>query len=478
VCIGNVTLKHLILTRDPNPYYGRTMFRLLHKNGTYIDGFDIFSKNLIEEGYAFTSRKRYAESGARFLDYLYEVGVLGGITTNDEINRAINQYPHFLRYGSQVKAIDPEQTEELQNYAKEIGLEVGLSGNSFAPTLAAVNKLLSLAEGLAKEALFNLKQHSIDCAEYSNVELVIDAINGSRTLTHYEKTRLQQNWILGSVIRLKGKVKAPRKLSNPVRPLQSTDTEWLAFPLDRFEDLINAATNYRDQALWSLLAAGGYRTHEALNTRLIHIDPVNQLTYIVDPQLTRFGQQMTEDEKVRFKGRVTSRTYLFEPLRSLFWKALENYLRHEYVPTDEHDYLFQIVEETHRGIPLKDASATAIIKSFKNAVRRAGIPGPPIRPEYIWTPHSLRHMYGVYMLNYIPVPGGYGLLDTEVQQLMGHKYIASTRHYARHDRLVLEAKLELADQVIYNGGIDVSGFPAIIASRLMNESQKYAALGR
>jgi integrase len=170
--------------------------------------------------------------------------------------------------------------------------------------------------------------------------------------------------------------------------------------------------------------------------------------YVRDPQEKRFGQELAVDEKRRFKGRAYSKTFLFEPYKTFFFQHLEQYLERERVQTKEHNYLFQIVERTRRGMPLKDASYAALEKSFKKTVQRAKIAGPAICPDRVWTPHSLRHAYGVYMLNHIEHRQGRGLSLEEVQILMGHKHINSTRHYARTDRLLLEAKLAEDDAKI------------------------------
>ena len=55
---------------------------------------------------------------------------------------------------------------------------------------------------------------------------------------------------------------------------------------------------------------------------------------------------------------------------------------------------------------------------------------------------------------------------------MGHKDINSTLIYARHDTLMLRAKLEAADRLIFDGGFDVNSFPELIAKRLMAEANK------
>ena len=250
------------------------------------------------------------------------------------------------------------------------------------------------------------------------------------------------------VMRLRGEMHRPRKLPSPVHSGSQFDLQRLDFPFDRINDLVEAATCFRDKALYCLLAASGIRLHEALNLTLNDVDFSNRLVYVHDPQEKRFGRENGKDEKRRYKGRTYSKTFLFEPYKTLFFEHLEQYLERERVHTNEHVYLFQIVERKRRGTPLKEASYAALEKSFKKTVQRAKIAGPAVCPDHVWTPHSLRHAYGIYMLNHIQYQHGQGLSIEEVQILMGHRSIDSTRHYARTDRLLLEAKLAEADAKI------------------------------
>ena len=77
------------------------------------------------------------------------------------------------------------------------------------------------------------------------------------------------------------------------------------------------------------------------------------------------------------------------------------------------------------------------------------------------------------MLNYLPVPGGYGLKLKEVQQLKGHTSEKTTAHYAREDRTILAARLEYADQHLWTTGNDLHFLPTLIANRLRAEAEKY-----
>ena len=121
---------------------------------------------------------------------------------------------------------------------------------------------------------------------------------------------------------------------------------------------------------------------------------------------------------------------------------------------DDNDYVFQYLISPHFGRPLYEATDETLNSAFTSAVKRARIPGPPINRQFVWTAHSLRHGFGMYMLNDFKVPGQEkpGLTEAEVQLLMGHKNINSTRKYAklRNDRL--QEKLLSHDRLFIQGG--------------------------
>lgn len=238
--LKNITL---IPTRDPG---NLITWKLIDNEGEVIKAFDSFSQYLINSGFSDTTRKRYTEAAARFLDYSYELGIFGDAATEADINHAIDFYPVFLRDGINTEALD--KTKILQEYAKDIGLHNGLSPKSFAPTLAGVNHLLKISQSLAIEAVLKAKQ--IDpTINNSDLNLVIRAINGSRTLSSFEKTRLRQNSLLGSVIRQKGTITRPHKLSSPVIRTDQSDLIKLDFPLSEMSNLLKSATSCQDPKL-------------------------------------------------------------------------------------------------------------------------------------------------------------------------------------------------------------------------------------
>ena len=446
------------LTRIEASRKGRTTWLLLDNAGTSIEAFSNFCEKNWD--YAFTTQKRYAEVVSQFIDYLIEADAFGSAVapTKRYLNAVIDAYPLLLRDGS--SALEAKVRPTLDEHPEDAWLaNVCQSMNrrplkpaSFSNTLAGINRFLRLSELLAIEAFERAALKGI--AHEESYHILIEALSGVEALSASEKQNMRMNSVLGSVMRLRSQgLTRPRRLSISAGAQQS-DVRHLDFPIDHVFHLANAATVWRDQALWLLLAASGIRVSEALNLQWSDIDSQNQKVYIYDPSGRRFGGDMTTQERIRFKGRQTSSTYLIQPFRQAFFQALEQYLKQEYVtPRDAaiSGYVFQYVEHGQRGQPYRVVSDSALNKSFKAACDRAAVPSPQLGSRKQWTTHSLRHLYGVYMVNDFPVDaaiGRYGLELAEVQVLMGHKSINSTRCYARKKRRSIENKLIQVDKYL------------------------------
>ncbi|MEE7474994.1 site-specific integrase [Methylobacterium hispanicum] len=471
-----MALKHLTRLVVPRGNGSREEV-FLNDDGLEVEPLNRFRRHLQDRRNAPTTVARYMDAAARFIDFLIECGVFGRAVRPSQISDAVHAYPIFLSKGA---SIDWPELPGLAAYAEEVGLVHGLARNSFAPVLADVNRFLVLARDEAIRAEAAMREHGI-AMDSVDLSVTFSAIDGTVALSRRERERLKQQTVLGGVIRIRHEFKRPLVLRSPIRGGQQVDLENKEFPLDRLADLLDAARSHRDRALWSLLAGGGLRLHEALNLHLGDMDPATQEVWVVDPANRRFGREMTDSQKLRFKGRTMSRVYMWEPLRTVFWEALGSYLRSEFVGTNDDDnvFLFKKIDGAGRGQPLVRASDTALEKQFKSAVRRAKVPGPREAPTHLFTPHSLRHSYGVYMLNHIPVPGGPGLKATEVQMLMGHASVESTLIYARHDRIMLEAQVEAANELVFAGSsatdLALDLMPQGIATRLRQAADRIEA---
>lgn len=429
---------------------GKTSWRLSTLDGTAVVAFDRFCEDLLD--YPLATRKRYAEAASRFLDYLVEAGVFGATApTAKRLNEVIEAYPRLLRDGSagliaRIRARDHAAEDEWL-----VAVATALQWKrlkSQSNTLASINRFLSLSETLAREESERAASFGITGAGHQ--DSLITALDGHTDFSPHEVARMRQTTLLGGVAKFAGKgIRKAKRLPSLEREAQE-DTRNKDFPLAQIPALLNAASCWRDRALWLLLAASGIRCSEALNLLLQDVDFDRQQVFVLDPEGRRFALPDALNAEPRFKGRTVAMTYLFPPLRQQFFEALRHYLENEFVPLHvpgRPQYLFQYVEPKLRGQPLVNASDAALNKPIKAAALRAGIPGPITGRQ--WTLHSLRHLYGVYMLNDYPIAPAqkrFGIPLTDVQMLMGHKSIRTTAKYARPkvDRVI--AKLRTSDE--------------------------------
>lgn len=202
-------------------------------------------------------------------------------------------------------------------------------------------------------------------------------------------------------------------------------------------------------ALYSLLAATGMRTHEALQLRFIDIiTEIDGSTSIeLHSPFSRPTPGLTPNEsaKLAWKGRETHRTFMIEPFASIFWENLKNYLELEYNQSVNHDFIFQL----DNGRPFFTSDRKNRNTTFKRYATKSGV-----KETKSIRIHSLRHMYGTYILNYMPVPGNRipGLPLVYVQRLMGHASSSSTMRYAKQDEDILDAYLEHANKYVMGQG--------------------------
>ena len=465
-----MTLVH-VSKKEVNEF-GRTSWELKDTSGLHISVFAEFCRKLQGK---YATRLRYTTVVARFIDYLYEVRVLGGPpVTRAVVNDAIDYYMALLKSGDQLsltvgkreraRYAEGDQAREvaLRGVAQRLGIKP-LAKGSWDNTLAALNQFLRLCALLEREAKeIALLRGGIDKilvsdAEWNYVPL-LSAVEGVTSFSAEEVQHLKHSTMLGGVIRFRGdELKRLKGLRKSTRQQSQVDVDSLDFPEQYFPALLLSATSWRDRALWSLMVASGIRRSEALNLQWCDIDFAAREVYVLDPDLLRYGREVSLEEcERRFKGRTVSRTYLRQPYRDWFYEYLSRYRKEEYrLPMDGNDFVFQYLISPHYGRPLYQATDQTLNTAFTSAVKRARIPGPPINRNYVWTGHSLRHAYGRYMLNDYKVPGQSrpGLTESEVQLLMGHKEIATTRKYARLRSDRLQEKLTSYDQQYIQGTV-------------------------
>lgn len=467
---GLPTLRNVVLEEECNAF-GRKSWVLLDPDGEPISSFRRFYKRIQRK--KLNTRLRYVRVVAAFIDYLYEARVLGRLNDDlpslEHVNDVIDAYPDFLAKGSPatLQAIkENENAAEPTRWLIDVALALNkkpLAPKSFDNTLPPINEFLRLSVQLADAERDKARRSGIDVSA-GTLDSLIQAVDGAAALSVREKIQIRNNSLLGGVIRMRNeKLERPCGLGHPAGSRGRRAVK--DFPLEYFGALMDAATCWRDRVFWLLTLASGIRPSEALNVTWADIDWANRDVYVEDPHLYRMGRMITDEEALRFKGRQISWTYLFEPFRSMFFEALLQYQKLEYVlPADgpvENGYVLQKRKGVMRGRPLRGATDSALNRPLHRAIARARIPLHRTSPDDPWDLYSFRHAYGMYMLNdaiFTEVDGTKRhLTESEVQVLMGHKYVSSTRQYARRRDEALKRGLELSDLHMLSGGtLDVA----------------------
>lgn len=429
---------------------GRQSWRLLDANSQIIPGFEVFATSINRS--PLNTRKNYCRHLAQFFDYMFEAGI-----------QLAKDDPAFT-FSRQVLADILESYHSYLTEGKESGnriarqvsqtLPPGRKGdkNNGAETSAAkhavLRKFLELSEKIRiqQEELAELGYHD----KPVDALTILPGIGEKRAVTDAERRAMISQSMLAGVISRGPQFIAERVLPTSFPRIQYDEER--AFPIERVEDLVNSFRTHRDKALYAFLAASGVRISEALQLLWEDVDVQKGEVRLIDPrQRPNHSSYLyltpLQRETLVWKARNTSATMLIEPFKTLFFKSLAAYHQEEYVPHGRHKFVFQYSLGGLDGEPYLLAGHDSYTDVFKGAARRAGIALPDRTG-----PHSLRHMYGTYLLNYFPRPDGtYGLPIGLVRTIMGHASISSTEKYARHDKDMIALELKYANLVVFHG---------------------------
>lgn len=409
-----------------------------------FEPFTHYAKWLSETGYAVNTEKLYSEHVARFIDYVYEVSIS---QFNEEIEISISSvlrsYESFLLFGKS------SSNPIAAKMAEQLGRERTTSQTSLAETIESsilwFLKLCNTRNSISPDQLFSrLYTNNPEFRRSSEVSAI-----------------KANSWLAGtirdSLASIMPKSKRDTIFPRAKRRARRNNKERFktaAFPIELSEALLRqkkpkrSKTFHRDMAIYSGLAASGARTSEILQLKLEDVDIEKLKVYLRDPfARTNPGITEAESEQLAWKGRTTEITFLIEPFATIFFEHLEKYLAIEYNSSSGHEFLFQ--DTNARPYFASDRSSRD--KTFKSYAIKAGLPNTKGISL-----HSLRHMYGTYTLNYMPVPDkeAPGFPITYVKILMGHSSISSTMKYAKYDTDLIDAYFQHANQYITQRGED------------------------
>lgn len=422
----------------------------------------------IQNKYAYTTRDKYAQVVAKFLDYLVEANIFEQAVTRLELKQAVDNYKLLLHIGQSVSDV------KLKKIAVELDFNK-IAPASWSNNISAINSFLKYVfEKEEDEREYWSVKHNVNLPiEFKDV---LPELNRITTLNNFQKEAIKQKSFLANVCRKVGEIKVSAGIKVDVNVKSNIDLKRLDFPAIELPNLLANTSCYRDRAIYALLAGTGIRSSEALALKWNLIDIPNQRIYIEDPEGSYSSDQMSHDEKIKFKGRATSLTFFIPELRHIFFQALYEYQLKEAVFPSEHEYVFQYLNGKERGVPYYSVSRQGFIKEFKKTAKRANIKSPSFDKKYQWTPHSLRHFYGVYMLNYIPLENKYGFSIEEVQRMMGHKSVTVTQQYARKAIEYIQTQLEYAEMAMDGNDMTLKQFNEILAKKYLEKAKELKEL--
>lgn len=323
-----------------------------------------------------------------------------------------------------------------------------LSKASIQRYLSTVNGFVA-ASAIEHERLKAAQKHAlIDIdVEPKNIH---KALLQRRELSITERNRLRRQSVLSQVI-CGGSKYTKTQLFKSTRVSSSVISDYKYFPPEHIIGLLDAAPSYQDRALWSLMLGAGLRISEASQLLVGDVDIVNENLKVFSyrDRVENFEAVSNTDlSKLSFKGRATEDAFFIEPFGSIFFESITQYLKHERPRGLTHNYLFVTNSNNGKGRPLFAASRTTRNEKFKKAQKTIGCPIKENGRAY--TVHSLRHFYGYWLLNFHITEDGERFSLLEVQMMMGHQSISSTKKYAVTDRDIAKEKMKLANLVLQN----------------------------
>jgi integrase len=431
---------------------GQITWRLVGPGGFLIEPFTLFADSLLRDR-SFNTRRAYCRNLALFIDYIYEAAFALKAKeprlkfTRLVFEEMIEGYNEYLVRGSDAG----NRIASLVHQTMPSPLPPNSAATSAAKH-APVREFLKLSERIRAQTA-ELVHHGL-MDDVVDDEPLFSELGKRVTVPKSQQQAMLATSIIAGVVAGGPKLlkctalrtSCPQIAYNPSR----------AFPYDQLARLISSLPTFRDRAEYALLAASGGRTHEILQMLFDDIDVSSGTVLLVDP-VTRLGHNSykylssAERESLAWKGRTLQQTFLIEPFSSMFFENLAEYMRYEYIPHGLHRFVFQYLTPKYAGRPFFLSSSDSRRDIFKKALSRALI------TVAVRGPHSIRHAYGTYLLNYFPrLDGGYGLPLAIVQKIMGHSNLKSTEKYAIYDDGLKEIELSFANSMVFGHGVTKS----------------------
>lgn len=414
-------------------------------SGHPIAAYNAYTEYLYTELYSESGASTpalYSLDVAKFFDYAYETGVLGGgHLTTEHAEATVRQYSKFLTEGVNSKNF------VIKKAARALDTKPVIA-ESAARYIAAVNHFLHINEKQFNDsAAFASLMRGAPIEDTPTLSLLAPRRRKTIERSKISENTLQYGSTCSKFEHGRGGIPSPK--------LTKTFTK-RDFPTRHILRLLHGTPDPMQRCIQALQAGGGLRISEAFQIRLPDIDRKKQTVLISDPNSLRDPSK--KKTPLPFKGRQTAMVIMFEPYKRIFFEALEAYLRVR--PSTTSNYLLISAEKENYGIALVTAyPMNTLTKKYNCTLKEVQLNNHIAgADDRIFTSHSLRHFYGNWARNCVLIPGRnrIGLELSEIQMLMGHKDIKSTERYAQLDEISVAAEIASANQLVHSWGSNYS----------------------
>lgn len=415
---------------------GKAIFVLIAEDNFLCKFFDNWAYQLAKI-YVFNSVRGYCRDVCILINFVVEYSLRRGGLTPLVLSNCLDSFEDYLVFG-----VNSDQ-EIIRDVAAALDTSP-VGGSTASRYIVSANKFIDASEEFR---LGMLELESVGYVSHANISafpqgLLFEGVAPLKIRNAIKENSWFAGCLAGGAKRIKYRNLVPKSKASQVASTDEFGGDDLAFPIDLMVSLIESATCARDALLWSGCAAFGPRITEMLSLTFEDVDASTGKVFIVDPQSRQKELAMwlpaEEVKKLSHKGRATPDTYGIEPFASHFWVYYAKY----YSEVRDYERLNPL-EPKNKFVFRKHNSSEPLINSYQAVYERFRVASHAVTGRYYGL-HSMRHMYGYYLVNFCPNPSNpqrFGLDIRLVQKFMGHKSLKSTMRYARKDARMLEATL-------------------------------------
>ena len=220
----------------------KAYWKIYKLDGTEVIPFSAWCL-FIQQKYAYTTRDKYSQVVAKFLDYLVEANIFEEAVTRLELKEAVDNYKLLLHVGKSVS----------DSKLKKIALE--LDFNKIAPAswsnnISAINSFLKYVfENEEDEREYWAVKHGVNIpVEFREI---LPELNRITTLNNFQKEAIKQKSFFANVCRKVGEIKVSAGIKVDVNVKSNVDLKRLDFPAVELPKLLANTSCYRDRAIYA-----------------------------------------------------------------------------------------------------------------------------------------------------------------------------------------------------------------------------------